>query len=75
MEEESEHPEHSGNIEESFPPPDSVGESSPLPNSEEEVHTPIEESVLVDFKVGEHQKELKIRVSPKQEKRRCCKSN
>ena len=41
MEEESEHPEHSGNTEESLPPPDLVGEYSPLPNSEEEVHTPI----------------------------------
>ena len=34
MEEESEHPEHSGNTEESLPPPDLVGEYSPLPSSE-----------------------------------------
>ena len=41
MEEESEHLEHSVNTEESLPPPDSVVESFPLPNSEEEMHTPI----------------------------------
>ena len=35
---------------------------------EEELHTPIEESVLMDFKVGEHQKELKSQASPKPRK-------
>ena len=53
MEEESEHPEHLNNTEESSPPHYSVEESSQPPNPEEEVHTPIEESVLMNFKVDE----------------------